>query len=33
MVGETHNDLIGSRENEISAIGVGYGFGTSEDLA
>ncbi len=32
MIGDTHYDLIGANENEISAIAVGYGFGTSESL-
>ena len=32
MVGDTHYDLIGARENEISSIAVGYGFGTAENL-
>ena len=33
MVGDTHYDLIGARENEISSIAVGYGFGTTETLS
>ncbi len=32
MVGDTHYDLIGARENEISGIAVTYGFGTPETL-
>lgn len=32
MIGDTHYDLIGAKENEISAIAVGYGFGTPESL-
>jgi len=32
MIGDTHYDLIGARENEISGIAVGYGFGTTESL-
>jgi phosphoglycolate phosphatase len=33
MVGDTLYDLIGARENEISSIAVGYGFGTAESLS
>ncbi len=33
MVGDTHYDLIGAKENEISSIAVGYGFGTAESLS
>ena len=33
MVGDTHYDLIGARENEISSIAVSYGFGTMETLS
>jgi phosphoglycolate phosphatase len=33
MVGDTHYDLIGAQENEISSIAVGYGFGTAETLS
>jgi len=33
MVGDTHYDLIGAKENEISSIAVGYGFGTAENLS
>jgi len=33
MIGDTHYDLIGARENEISSIAVGYGFGTAETLS
>ena len=32
MIGDTHYDLIGAKENEISGIAVGYGFGTLESL-
>jgi phosphoglycolate phosphatase len=32
MVGDTHYDLIGASENEISSIAVSYGFGTPEAL-
>jgi phosphoglycolate phosphatase len=32
MIGDTHYDLIGAKENEISAIAVGYGFGTPDSL-
>jgi len=33
MIGDTHYDLIGANENEISSIAVGYGFGTPESLS
>jgi len=33
MVGDTQYDLIGAKENEISCIAVGYGFGTDESLS
>jgi phosphoglycolate phosphatase len=33
MVGDTHYDLIGAKENEISSIAVSYGFGTAETLS
>jgi phosphoglycolate phosphatase len=33
MVGDTHYDLIGARENKISSIAVSYGFGTMETLS
>lgn len=33
MVGDTHYDMIGARENEIASLAVGYGFGTEEMLA
>lgn len=33
MIGDTHYDLIGAKENEISSIAVGYGFGTLETLS
>jgi len=32
MIGDTHYDMIGAKENEISTIAVGYGFGTEETL-
>jgi phosphoglycolate phosphatase len=32
MIGDTHYDLIGARENEISGIAVTYGFGSKESL-
>lgn len=32
MIGDTHYDLIGAKENEISSIAVAYGFGTTEVL-
>ena len=32
MIGDTHYDLIGAKENEISSIAVAYGFGTQEVL-
>jgi len=32
MVGDTHYDVIGASENQISSIAVGYGFGTLETL-
>ena len=32
MIGDTHYDLIGAKENRISCIGVDYGFGTAESL-
>lgn len=33
MIGDTHYDMIGAREQNISAIAVGYGFGTPETLS
>jgi phosphoglycolate phosphatase len=33
MIGDTHYDLIGAKENDISCIAVGYGFGTDESLS
>ncbi|MDO8928470.1 MAG: HAD hydrolase-like protein [Bacteroidota bacterium] len=33
MIGDTNYDLIGAKENEISCIAVGYGFGTPESLS
>jgi phosphoglycolate phosphatase len=32
MVGDTHYDIIGARENKIHSIAVSYGFGTMETL-
>ncbi|HEX7585523.1 MAG TPA: HAD hydrolase-like protein [Prolixibacteraceae bacterium] len=32
MVGDTHYDMIGAKENQISSIAVGYGFGTQDTL-
>lgn len=32
MIGDTHYDMIGARENRISGIAVTYGFGTEETL-
>jgi phosphoglycolate phosphatase len=32
MIGDTHYDLIGAKENDISSIAVGYGFGTAATL-
>ncbi|MBL7969909.1 MAG: HAD hydrolase-like protein [Prolixibacteraceae bacterium] len=32
MIGDTHYDLIGAKENEISSIAVAYGFGTTESI-
>lgn len=32
MIGDTHYDMIGAKENEISGIAVGYGFGAQENL-
>lgn len=32
MIGDTHYDMIGARENDIQGIAVGYGFGTPETL-
>ncbi|HZL10158.1 MAG TPA: HAD hydrolase-like protein [Prolixibacteraceae bacterium] len=33
MVGDTHYDMMGAKENEIGSIAVGYGFGTQETLS
>lgn len=33
MIGDTHYDMIGAKENEITGIAVGYGFGTTETLS
>ena len=32
MIGDTHYDIIGGKENEIATIAVRYGFGTNETL-
>ena len=32
MIGDTHYDLIGAKEKNISSIAVGYGFGTLDNL-
>lgn len=32
MIGDTHYDMIGAKENEISSIAVLYGFGTAETI-
>ena len=32
MIGDTHYDMIGAKENEITSIAVGYGFGTHDSL-
>ncbi|MGQ8335678.1 HAD hydrolase-like protein [Sunxiuqinia sp. A32] len=32
MIGDTIYDIIGGQANEISTIGVGYGFGKSEEI-
>lgn len=33
MIGDTHYDMIGAKENQISSIAVSYGFGTRETLS
>lgn len=33
MIGDTHYDMIGAKENEIASVAVGYGFGTPETLS
>lgn len=33
MIGDTHYDLVGAKENNISSIAVSYGFGSNENLA
>ncbi len=33
MIGDTYYDMIGAKENEISSIAVGYGFGTQASLS
>ena len=32
MIGDTKFDIVGGKANEISTIGVGYGFGNSEEM-
>jgi len=32
MIGDTHFDLIGAKENDISSVAVSYGFGTPDSL-
>jgi len=32
MIGDTHFDLIGAKENDISSVAVSYGFGTTDSL-
>ncbi len=32
MIGDTHYDLIGAKENDISGVAVSYGFGTPDSL-
>jgi phosphoglycolate phosphatase len=32
MVGDRSYDIIGANKNEIDSIGVGYGYGTKEEL-
>lgn len=33
MVGDTHYDMMGARENGLASLAVGYGFGTAETLS
>ena len=33
MIGDTHYDMIGAKENDISSIAICYGFGTPEALS
>lgn len=33
MVGDRKHDIVGAKENGMAAIGVGYGYGTLEELA
>lgn len=33
MIGDTHYDMIGAKESNISSIAVGYGFGSLETLS
>lgn len=33
MVGDTHYDMMGARENGLASLAVGYGFGTEETLS
>ncbi|MGO4293135.1 HAD family hydrolase [Chitinophaga sp. RAB17] len=32
MIGDRKHDIIGAQKNNIAAIGVGYGYGTTEEL-
>jgi len=32
MVGDRQHDIIGAKENDLAVIGVGYGYGTIEEL-
>lgn len=32
MIGDRKHDIIGAQKNNITAIGVGYGYGTTEEL-
>lgn len=32
MIGDTHYDILGAKEQSISSVAVAYGFGTSESL-
>jgi phosphoglycolate phosphatase len=33
MVGDRQHDILGAKENNLAVIGVGYGYGTLEELA
>jgi len=33
MIGDTHYDMMGAKEQGISSIAVGYGFGTQKTLS